>query len=205
MECVQGPFLVVGAASALDNWIRDVALWCPALKTQLYDGDQEERAAMRSLWKYNPLKDPPPNLVITSFGNALQDIRFFSGVPFIWKYLTVDEQFAELDEGQNASMSNGHAVLRTIPAASRSLLTYATRTNNWTKLCRLAAYVLPQPFDSGSCLGDLPITLSEEQLVSCASTKEHVMSITAKISSCIDVFVRQALPSRWHDVEECID
>lgn len=39
----------LAVAFALDNWLRELKTWCPALKVLLYYGNQEERREIRNL------------------------------------------------------------------------------------------------------------------------------------------------------------
>ncbi|NWU72514.1 SMRCD regulator, partial [Pterocles burchelli] len=38
-----GPHLIVVPASTLDNWVREVHLWCPELDILLYYGSQDRK------------------------------------------------------------------------------------------------------------------------------------------------------------------
>ena len=189
-ERVKGPFLVIASASVLMDWVRDIELWCPVITPQLYDGSQEERAAMRSLWKHTE----QTHLVITSFENVMQDIRFFrdpnvmppSPDPNKWVYIIVAEKFSRPDEEQIASMANSHDALGTIPASNRLLLTHTPFRNDPKGLLELAAYVMPELFARSIIPKYWDLSTRIEQLES----NEKLMSIRATLQSCIQLYVR---------------
>ena len=52
-EGKRGPHLVVAPSSTLDNWIREIQTWCPALDVMLYHGSQEDRQELREDLLYN--------------------------------------------------------------------------------------------------------------------------------------------------------
>ena len=43
-----GPHLVVVPSSILDNWLRELTMWCPSLVVQVYHGSQQARAEIRN-------------------------------------------------------------------------------------------------------------------------------------------------------------
>ena len=48
----KGPHLVVAPSSVLENWRREIVMWCPAIKVLLYAGSEAEREAIRDEVKH---------------------------------------------------------------------------------------------------------------------------------------------------------
>ena len=44
-----GPFLVIAPKSTLQNWVNEVAKWCPSLRAVCLIGDQETRVSRGSV------------------------------------------------------------------------------------------------------------------------------------------------------------
>ena len=58
-----GPHIVVAPVSTLENWTREIALWCPALTCVKYHGSEAERDEIRQAVKENGT----PHVVVCSF------------------------------------------------------------------------------------------------------------------------------------------
>ncbi|KAI1238537.1 hypothetical protein IHE44_0013271 [Lamprotornis superbus] len=64
----RGPHLIVVPASTLDNWIREVNLWCPELNVLFYYGSQEDRKHLR-VDIHNKAVDF--NVIVTTYNSAI--------------------------------------------------------------------------------------------------------------------------------------
>lgn len=85
---VSGPFLVAAPLSTVSNWVDEFARWTPDIKTVLYHGSKDERAAIRR--KEMGLKnqrgaDFP--VVCTSYEICMNDRKFLS--QYQWRYIVV--------------------------------------------------------------------------------------------------------------------
>ncbi|ETE69673.1 SWI/SNF-related matrix-associated actin-dependent regulator of chromatin subfamily A containing DEAD/H box 1, partial [Ophiophagus hannah] len=63
-----GPHLIVVPASTIDNWIREVNLWCPELQILFYYGSQEDRRHLR-MDIHNKVTDF--NVIVTTYNCAI--------------------------------------------------------------------------------------------------------------------------------------
>ncbi|XP_035180954.1 SWI/SNF-related matrix-associated actin-dependent regulator of chromatin subfamily A containing DEAD/H box 1-like isoform X2 [Oxyura jamaicensis] len=136
-----GPHLIVVPASTLDNWIREIHLWCPELKLLYYYGSQEERKNIRTDINNNVLDF---NVIITTYKCAISssdDRRLFH---------RLNLNYAIFDEGhmlKNMSSVRYQHLMR-INAKSRLLLTGTPVQNNLLELMSLLNFVMPHMFSS---------------------------------------------------------
>ncbi|CAG8908002.1 unnamed protein product [Penicillium egyptiacum] len=89
---VSGPFLIAAPLSTVSNWVDEFARWTPGIKTVLYHGSKDERAAMRS--KFLKLKnqgDMDFPVVCTSYEICMNDRKFLS--QYQWRYIVVVRLF----------------------------------------------------------------------------------------------------------------
>ncbi|KAM9258688.1 SWI/SNF-related matrix-associated actin-dependent regulator of chromatin subfamily A containing DEAD/H box 1 [Cariama cristata] len=139
----RGPHLIVVPASTLDNWIREVRLWCPELKVLFYYGSQEDRKHLR-VHINNKVVDF--NVVVTTYNCAISssdDRRLFRRLKL---------NYAIFDEGhmlKNMS-SLRYQHLMTINAKNRLLLTGTPVQNNLLELMSLLNFVMPHMFSSST-------------------------------------------------------
>jgi ATP-dependent DNA helicase len=85
---VSGPFLIAAPLSTVSNWVDEFARWTPGIKTVLYHGSKDERAAMRS--KFMKLKnqgDMDFPVVCTSYEICMNDRKFLA--QYQWRYIVV--------------------------------------------------------------------------------------------------------------------
>ncbi|KGL81644.1 SWI/SNF-related matrix-associated actin-dependent regulator of chromatin subfamily A containing DEAD/H box 1, partial [Tinamus guttatus] len=137
----QGPHVIVVPASTLDNWIREVNLWCPELSVLLYYGSQEERKLLR-FGIYN--KSEHFNVIITTYNCAISsadDRRLFRRLKL---------SYAIFDEGHMLKNMNAvrYQYLMTINAKNRLLLTGTPVQNNLLELMSLLNFVMPHMFSN---------------------------------------------------------
>uniref|UniRef100_A0A8C3S014 DNA helicase n=1 Tax=Chelydra serpentina TaxID=8475 RepID=A0A8C3S014_CHESE len=138
----QGPHLIVVPASTLDNWIREVNLWCPALDVLFYYGSQEDRKQLRIDINNKVVNF---NVIVTTYNSAISSADDRS----LFRRLKLN--YAIFDEGH--MLKNMGSVryqhLMTINAKNRLLLTGTPVQNNLLELMSLLNFVMPHMF-SGS-------------------------------------------------------
>ncbi|KFV55391.1 SWI/SNF-related matrix-associated actin-dependent regulator of chromatin subfamily A containing DEAD/H box 1, partial [Gavia stellata] len=139
----RGPHLIVVPASTLDNWIREVHLWCPELNVLFYYGSQEDRKHLR-LDINNKVVDF--NVIVTTYNCAISS----SDDRGLFRRLKLN--YAIFDEGhmlKNMS-SVRYQHLMTINAKNRLLLTGTPVQNNLLELMSLLNFVMPHMFSSST-------------------------------------------------------
>ncbi|XP_061849534.1 SWI/SNF-related matrix-associated actin-dependent regulator of chromatin subfamily A containing DEAD/H box 1 [Colius striatus] len=137
----KGPHLIVVPASTLDNWIREVNLWCPELSVLFYYGSQEDRKLLR-MDINNKVVDF--HVIITTYNCAIST----SDDRGLFRKLKLN--YAIFDEGhmlKNMS-SIRYQHLMTINAKNRLLLTGTPVQNNLLELMSLLNFVMPHMFSS---------------------------------------------------------
>ncbi|XP_015251112.1 PREDICTED: SWI/SNF-related matrix-associated actin-dependent regulator of chromatin subfamily A containing DEAD/H box 1 [Cyprinodon variegatus] len=86
---IEGPHLITVPSSTLDNWVRELRLWCPALQVLIYYGSVEERRYL----KHDILNgDVDFNVIVTTYNLAIgndNDRSLFRKLPL--KYAIFDE------------------------------------------------------------------------------------------------------------------
>uniref|UniRef100_A0A8B9S7D0 DNA helicase n=2 Tax=Apteryx TaxID=8821 RepID=A0A8B9S7D0_APTOW len=139
----KGPHLIVVPASTLDNWIREVNLWCPELNVLFYYGSQEDRKHLR-VDINNKVVDF--NVIVTTYNCAISS----SDDRSLFRRLKLN--YAIFDEGhmlKNMS-SVRYQHLMTINAKNRLLLTGTPVQNNLLELMSLLNFVMPHMFSSST-------------------------------------------------------
>ncbi|NWI48945.1 SMRCD regulator, partial [Calyptomena viridis] len=139
----RGPHLIVVPASTLDNWIREVHLWCPELNVLFYYGSQEDRKHLR-VDINNKVVDF--NVIVTTYNSAISS----SDDRGLFRRLKLN--YAIFDEGhmlKNMS-SIRYQHLMTINAKNRLLLTGTPVQNNLLELMSLLNFVMPHMFSSST-------------------------------------------------------
>ncbi|XP_019408735.1 PREDICTED: SWI/SNF-related matrix-associated actin-dependent regulator of chromatin subfamily A containing DEAD/H box 1 isoform X2 [Crocodylus porosus] len=139
----KGPHLIVVPASTLDNWIREVNLWCPDLGVLFYYGSQEDRKHLR-IDINNKAVDF--NVIVTTYNCAISS----SDDRSLFRRLKLN--YAIFDEGH--MLKNMGSVryqhLMTINAMNRLLLTGTPVQNNLLELMSLLNFVMPHMFSSST-------------------------------------------------------
>lgn len=131
---VHGPHLIVVPGSTLENWIRELQRFCPALDVSPYYGSLAEREEWRANF------DPDDvDVIVTTYETATGKFD----APFFRKI--VKPVVAVFDEGHHLknSQSKRHQELMRIPAEFRLLLTGTPLQNNLQELVSLLAFILP--------------------------------------------------------------
>ncbi|XP_078250692.1 SWI/SNF-related matrix-associated actin-dependent regulator of chromatin subfamily A containing DEAD/H box 1 isoform X2 [Pogona vitticeps] len=138
-----GPHLIVVPASTLDNWIREVNLWCPELQVLFYYGSQDDRRHLR-MDIHNKVADF--NVIVTTYNCAISSPEDRS----LFRRMKLN--YAIFDEGH--MLKNMGSVryqhLMTINAKNRLLLTGTPVQNNLLELMSLLNFVMPHMFSSST-------------------------------------------------------
>ncbi|NWU93608.1 SMRCD regulator, partial [Upupa epops] len=138
-----GPHMIIVPASVLDNWVREVRLWCPELNILLYYGSQEDRKNLR-LDIINKIVEF--NVIITTYNCAISspDDRD------MFRKLKIN--YAIFDEGH--MLKNMGSVryrrLMMLNAKNHLLLTGTPVQNNLLELMSLLNFVMPRMFSSSA-------------------------------------------------------
>nr|XP_054753002.1 SWI/SNF-related matrix-associated actin-dependent regulator of chromatin subfamily A containing DEAD/H box 1A-like [Lytechinus pictus] len=138
-EGTKGPHLIVAPSSTVDNWVRELQTWCPALEVVLYHGSQEDRQEIREDLLY---EDLPCNVIVTSYNicaSSAEDRGVFKKLPL---------HYAIFDEGHMLKnmKSQRYNHLMKIRAEKRLLLTGTPLQNNLQELISVLAFTLPKLF-----------------------------------------------------------
>ncbi|XP_042639025.1 SWI/SNF-related matrix-associated actin-dependent regulator of chromatin subfamily A containing DEAD/H box 1 [Orycteropus afer afer] len=139
----KGPHLIVVPASTIDNWLREVNLWCPTLNVLCYYGSQEERKQIR----YNiHSRYEEYNVIVTTYNCAISS----SDDRSLFRRLKLN--YAIFDEGHMLKNMGSirYQHLMTINANNRLLLTGTPVQNNLLELMSLLNFVMPHMFSSST-------------------------------------------------------
>ncbi|CAB1332860.1 unnamed protein product [Coregonus sp. 'balchen'] len=139
----KGPHLLTVPASTLDNWVRELNLWCPRLKVLVYYGSVEDRKYLR----YDILnKQVDYNIIISTYALTTSNDNDRS----LFRKLKLE--YAVFDEGhmlKNMS-SLRYRHLMAINAKYRLLLTGTPVQNNLLELMSLLNFIMPNMFSSST-------------------------------------------------------
>ncbi|CCJ28193.1 unnamed protein product [Pneumocystis jirovecii] len=197
-----GPHLIVVPASTLENWLRELAKFCPALKVEPYYGTQNERLDIR----YHLEENPDYNIIITTYqlatGNK-EDRVFLRRQKF---------DVCVYDEGHflKNSLSERYKHLMNINANFRLLLTGTPLQNNLKELISLLFFILPKLFSENieklttvfktKTINDnnMESTLLSQQRIMCAKSMMTPFVLRRK-----KIHVLNDLPKKIQRVEFC--
>ncbi|KAJ8381009.1 hypothetical protein SKAU_G00017870 [Synaphobranchus kaupii] len=114
-EGTVGPHLITVPSSTLDNWVRELKLWCPSLKVLVYYGSTEDRRYLR----HDILnKEVEFNIIVTTYSMAIGNENDRS----LFRKLKL--QYAVFDEGHMLKNMNSlryrhpHVHQRQVPRAA---------------------------------------------------------------------------------------
>nr|XP_023692523.1 SWI/SNF-related matrix-associated actin-dependent regulator of chromatin subfamily A containing DEAD/H box 1 isoform X5 [Paramormyrops kingsleyae] len=139
----KGPHLIAAPASTIDNWVRELNLWCPKLKVLPYRGNFEERTCLR----HDILRRLVDfNVIICTYNMTVgtsSDRGFFHKLKL---------QYAVFDEGHMLKNMNTmrYLHLMEINAKYRLLLTGTPLQNNLLELMSLLNFIMPSLFSSST-------------------------------------------------------
>ncbi|KAG5518909.1 hypothetical protein PMAC_002440 [Pneumocystis sp. 'macacae'] len=212
-----GPHLIVVPASTLgiafsmfssknnyllENWLRELAKFCPALKVEPYYGTQNERLDIR----YHLEENPNYNVIITTYQLATgskEDRMFLRRQKF---------DVCVYDEGHflKNSLSERYKHLMNINANFRLLLTGTPLQNNLKELISLLFFILPKLFSENIEKlttvfktktvnnNNMESTLLSQQRIMCAKSMMTPFVLRRK-----KIHVLNDLPKKIQRVEFC--
>ena len=140
-----GPHIVVAPVSTLENWTREIALWCPALTCVKYHGSEAERDEIRQTVKENGT----PHVVVCSFTTFSSS---GASAPLDQKFLRkLDASYLIIDEAQKIKNANSITFknLSQLKTRRRLLLTGTPIENKPLELLTLLSFLMPKTFDVG--------------------------------------------------------
>lgn len=134
--------LIVVPSSTLNNWMQELARWCPGLVVQKYHGDQESRRSLRIQIAKERLEGT--DILLTTYhmiGASNEEKKMFRVVKF--HYVVFDE--AHMLKNMT---SQRYQLLHRICADKRLLLTGTPLQNNLLELMSLLCFVMPNMIGS---------------------------------------------------------
>ncbi|XP_054466432.1 SWI/SNF-related matrix-associated actin-dependent regulator of chromatin subfamily A containing DEAD/H box 1A [Anoplopoma fimbria] len=140
---IDGPHLITVPASTLDNWVRELKLWCPSLKILVYCGSVEDRRYLR----HDLLSDGADcNVIVTTYNMAIGN----DSDRGLFRKLRL--KYAVFDEGHMLKNMNSlrYRHLMAINAEHRLLLTGTPLQNNLLELMSLLNFIMPSMFSSST-------------------------------------------------------
>ncbi|KAK5871080.1 hypothetical protein PBY51_003981 [Eleginops maclovinus] len=140
---IVGPHLITVPASTLDNWVRELKLWCPSLKVLVYCGSVEDRRYLR----HELLDDTTEcNVIVTTYNMAIGN----DSDRGLFRKLRL--KYAVFDEGHMLKNMNSlrYRHLMAINAEHRLLLTGTPLQNNLLELMSLLNFIMPSLFSSST-------------------------------------------------------
>ncbi|XP_063051745.1 SWI/SNF-related matrix-associated actin-dependent regulator of chromatin subfamily A containing DEAD/H box 1A [Engraulis encrasicolus] len=140
---ITGPHLIVVPASTLDNWVRELQLWCPALQLLVYHGSMEDRRYLRR--DILDMQDDL-NVILCTYNSPLGNEMDRS----LFRKLQL--KYAIFDEGHMLKNMNSqrYRYLMAINAEHRLLLTGTPLQNNLLELMSLLNFIMPSMFSSST-------------------------------------------------------
>lgn len=195
----KGPHLITVPASTLDNWVRELKMWCPTLNVIVYYGSAEDRRYL----KYEILNDEIPfDVIVTTYNLAIGNDSDRS----LFRKLKL--AYAIFDEGHMLKNMNTlrYRHLMAINAKHRLLLTGTPLQNNLLELMSLLNFIMPSMFsDTTSELSKMFSMKSQEE----QSKFERQRISQAKrimkpfILRRVKNEVLKQLPAKEEKVEQC--
>ncbi|KAL9637678.1 MAG: hypothetical protein Q9164_002052 [Protoblastenia rupestris] len=134
-----GPFLILGPLSTVNNWLKEFAFWTPDIPVVMYHGTPQVRGQIRRQQLKGDAKGAKFPVVCTSYEICMRDKKYLANYP--WKFIVVDE-------GHRLKNFNCKLVreLKQYPSESRLILTGTPLQNNLTELWSLLNFLLPEAF-----------------------------------------------------------
>ncbi|XP_038820928.1 SWI/SNF-related matrix-associated actin-dependent regulator of chromatin subfamily A containing DEAD/H box 1B-like isoform X1 [Salvelinus namaycush] len=195
----KGPHLLTVPASTLDNWVRELNLWCPRLKVLVYYGSVEDRKYLR----YDILnRQVDYNIIISTYALTTSNDNDRS----LFRKLKLE--YAVFDEGhmlKNMS-SLRYRHLMAINAKYRLLLTGTPVQNNLLELMSLLNFIMPDMFSSStSQLANMFAMKSSEEQSSFEMERISHAKLIMKpfILRRVKSEVLKQLPAKEEKVEFC--
>ena len=82
-----GPFLILGPLSTVNNWVREFKSWTPKIPVVMYHGNPQVRAQIRKHQFKGDSKGERFPVVCTSYEISMKDKKFLVNYP--WKFIVV--------------------------------------------------------------------------------------------------------------------
>eukprot|EP00004_Rigifila_ramosa_P019855 TRINITY_DN5102_c0_g1_i3.p1 TRINITY_DN5102_c0_g1~~TRINITY_DN5102_c0_g1_i3.p1 ORF type:complete len:635 (-),score=159.93 TRINITY_DN5102_c0_g1_i3:1392-3296(-) len=133
-----GPHLIVVPKSTINNWLREIQKWCPALHAVVFHGDQHQRPVIAASLFHSD-GSPTFNVLITSFEVVILEKSVLKRFGF--EYIIVDEAHRIKNDQSKLSL-----VIRTLSSKHRLLITGTPLQNNLHELWALLNFLLPNVF-----------------------------------------------------------
>ena len=146
------PHVVIVPATALENWVREFAEWCPSFKVEMYHGSAKDRESLRK--KLLP-KDGKYefDVLITTYNlcvNKVDRVKFFK--KFDFGYIVLDEAH----NIKNVSSLRYQSLVKlAFRAEFRLMLTGTPLQNNLNELWALLNFLMPNIFGDTKEFKDL--------------------------------------------------
>ncbi|CAK6950556.1 SWI/SNF-related matrix-associated actin-dependent regulator of chromatin subfamily A containing [Scomber scombrus] len=140
---IDGPHLITVPSSTLDNWVRELKLWCPSLKVLVYYGSVEDRRYLKHDILNNEVEF---NVIVTTYNLAIGNDSDRS----LFRKLRL--KYAVFDEGHMLKNMNSlrYRHLMAINAEHRLLLTGTPLQNNLLELMSLLNFIMPSMFSNSA-------------------------------------------------------
>uniref|UniRef100_A0A6Q2Z9Q5 DNA helicase n=1 Tax=Esox lucius TaxID=8010 RepID=A0A6Q2Z9Q5_ESOLU len=140
---IDGPHLITVPSSTLDNWVRELKLWCPSLKVLVYYGSVEDRRYLRHDILSHQVEF---NVIVSTYNLAIGNDSDRS----LFRKLKL--KYAVFDEGHMLKNMNSlrYRHLMAINAEHRLLLTGTPLQNNLLELISLLNFIMPSMFSSST-------------------------------------------------------
>ncbi len=82
-----GPFLILGPLSTVQNWVNEFAKWTPGIPVVMYHGSPQVRAGIRRQKLKGDSRGAEFPVVCTSYEICMRDKKFLS--KYQWKFIVV--------------------------------------------------------------------------------------------------------------------
>ena len=82
-----GPFLVLGPLSTVNNWVKEFRYWTPEIPVVMYHGSPQVRGQIRRQQLKGDAKGAKFPVVCTSYEICMRDKKFLANYP--WKFIVV--------------------------------------------------------------------------------------------------------------------
>ncbi|KAF5905300.1 ATP-dependent helicase 1A, partial [Clarias magur] len=140
---IKGPHLITVPSSTVDNWVRELELWCPSLKVIVYYGSVEDRKCLRHEILNSQVEF---NVIVSTYNLTIGNENDRS----LFRKLKL--QYAVFDEGHMLKNMNSlrYRHLMSIKAEQRLLLTGTPLQNNLLELISLLNFIMPSMFSSST-------------------------------------------------------
>ncbi|XP_051950016.1 SWI/SNF-related matrix-associated actin-dependent regulator of chromatin subfamily A containing DEAD/H box 1A [Xyrauchen texanus] len=196
---ITGPHLITVPSSTLDNWVRELGLWCPSLKVLVYYGSVEDRKILRQEILSNLIDF---NIIVSTYNLTIGNDHDRS----LFRKLRL--KYAIFDEGH--MLKNMYSLryrhLMAVNAEHRLLLTGTPLQNNLLELMSLLNFIMPSMFSSStSQISKMFSTRSSEEESSFHKERIGQAKLIMKpfILRRVKIEVLKQLPPKVEKIEMC--